>query len=118
MLIKSEHAEIALTVSSSSCLWHDEYIYHFTRVMQMQESCLRHAVSCLEGILCSDLPLMLLVYQVYEIDFWQYVQVGFEYGHEKCQLLYEQRVMHGLYVILRGSKFTPAGKLLLCLWTI
>lgn len=69
MLINSEHEEIALSVSSSSCLWHDEYIYHFIRVMQMQESCLGHAVSCLEEILCSDLLLMLLVYQVYETLF-------------------------------------------------
>lgn len=29
---------------------------------------------------CADLPLMLLVYQV-----------GFEYGHGKSQLLYEQK---------------------------
>lgn len=93
MLINSEHEEIALGVSSSSCVWHEEYICHFTRVMQMQESCLGHAVSCLEEILCSDLPLMLLLYQVYEIEFFQSRQVGFEYEHEKCQLLNKQRIM-------------------------
>lgn len=43
MLINSEHEDITLSVSGSSCLWHDEYIYHFTRVMQIQESCLGHA---------------------------------------------------------------------------
>lgn len=62
ILINSEHEEIPLSISSSSCLWHDEYIYHFTSVIQMQESCLGHAAPCLEEILCSDLPLMLLVY--------------------------------------------------------
>lgn len=66
---------MALSVSRSACLWHDEYIYHFYKSDV-------HAgvfVSCLE-ILCADLPLKLLVYQV-----------GFEYGHGKSQFLYEQK---------------------------
>lgn len=86
MVINSETTEMALSVSSSACLWHDEFTYHFYKSDV-------HAgifVSCLE-VLCADLPLMLLVYQVYEIDFCQYKQVGFEYGHEKSQLLYKQK---------------------------
>lgn len=29
MVINSETTEMALSVSSSACLWHDEYTYHF-----------------------------------------------------------------------------------------
>lgn len=110
MLINSEHKDIALSVSSSSCLWHDKYIYHFTRVMQMRESCLGHAVSCLEEILHSDLSLMLLVDQGYETDFFQYKHVGFEYEHEKCQLLNDQRLMQWTLCHLKRKSLYTSRK--------